>query len=400
MKKLFIIALCAATLTGANAQKANVDAAKKMAGKTEKITEARKAIQQAMQDPSTATAPNTYIVAADVEYKAYDSEKKKLGINATDASAEQKMVMDSYLLEAYPQVLNIIKYSDNDPKGKALQEAVKRFEKYAQNYYTAGANFYGAEKYYPEAYNAFMYFGDIATNPIMVGHLNIPDSVAATSYYYAGLAGWSGKELEKATVAFANARKNGISDPQSFIYELATWQNLMQSDSTIVTKAQNAIFELSKAGFQKFGMDKPIFLSNMVSVLIDQNKGAEALNELNAIIATNPSSFILGLRGFVNDRMGNEEASVNDYRTAANDPNADFETLVNAAKKIFRSGTEKWNAIDATQANASELRKQIRNDYFIASKSIVDIAKAKAPEGDTSLDYLMEQLEYALNSLR
>ena len=165
MKKLFIMALCVASLTAANAQKAQVDAAKKLAGKTEKISEARSAINAAMQDPSTATDPQTYVVAADVEFKAYDAARKKLGLDISKATPEEKMAMDGFLLTAYPNLMKVIEFQANDPKGKAAGEAVKRMKNYVENYYQAGGSYYDNKKYYPEAYQAFMDFGDISRRP-------------------------------------------------------------------------------------------------------------------------------------------------------------------------------------------------------------------------------------------
>lgn len=401
MKKLFIMALCVASLTAANAQKAQVDAAKKLAGKTEKISEARSAINAAMQDPSTATDPHTYVVAADVEFKAYDAARKKLGLDISKATPEEKMAMDGFLLTAYPNLMKVIEFQANDPKGKAAGEAVKRMKNYVENYYQAGGSYYDNKKYYPEAYQAFMDFGDIVTNPMMKGQVNIPDSIAATSYYYAGLSGWAGNNLPKAIDAFVKARHAGFQDPDCYIRELASWQNLMREDSTITAKAQNAIYDLSKDGFSRFGLEQPIFISNMANVLVEQGKEKQAIDELTKLLQQYPNSgFIYGLRGYVNDRLENTDAAVADYRKAVEN-NPGYETMVNAAKNIYHAGITKWNNLDARNANVQQERENIRNNYFNFAQQIVDEAKKIAPNGDASaLDYLQEQLDYAKTSLK
>ena len=60
MKKTFIAALCLLTAGSMAAQKKAVDQAAKMAGKPDKIEEARALIQGAMQNPETANDARTY----------------------------------------------------------------------------------------------------------------------------------------------------------------------------------------------------------------------------------------------------------------------------------------------------------------------------------------------------
>lgn len=401
MKKLFILALCAAAIGSASAQKANVDGAKKLAGKIDKIGDARGMIKEAKANPETQTLPGTYIVAADVEYKAYDALKKNLGLNAQNAEPAKLVEMDTYLLLAYPEILEAIKNAPNDPKGKAEGDVQKRLSTYVNDYFQAGADMFNAQQF-DKAYDAFMIYGDIPALPVMAGKVNIPDSVRATAYYNAGLCGWSMPDLPKAAKAFKSARLAGYDKPEAYIYELACWQNMMQKDSTLTAQGQQDIFETSKAGYEKFGLEQPVFLNNMVNVLVEQNKIDEALTLLNQLIAQNPAPALYGLRGFVNDRKGNDQASEDDYRMAASMPDVDFETLVNAGKRIFRSGQELWNKIEGTSPEANAQRENVRNNYFIAAKEIAAKAQAIAPENaaGSGLDYLIENINYMLQSPR
>ena len=115
MKKLFIIALCAAAIGSASAQKANVDGAKKLAGKVDKIGDARNMLKEAKANPETQTQPNTYIIAADVEYKAYDALKKNLGLADVNSEPAKVAEMDAYLLTAYPEILAAIQNASKCP---------------------------------------------------------------------------------------------------------------------------------------------------------------------------------------------------------------------------------------------------------------------------------------------
>lgn len=400
MKKLFILALCTAALCPASAQKANVDAAKKLAGKVDKIEEARAKIAEAISNPETSNQANTYLIASEVELKAYDSMKKSLGLNAQNTPVDDIIKMDRFLLSGYPYLLKTKEVAPNDPKGeKAAGEADKKLAKYVNDYFEAGADLYGKKLYYPEAYNAFVIYGDI---PGKVSSVNIPDSVRSTSYYNAGLSGWAAKELVKAAEAFKKARATGYDKPEAYIYELACWQNLMQNDSTLTAKGQKEIFEISDNAYKLFGLSQPVFLNNMINVLVEQNKYDDAITKLNQLINEKQDAALYGLRGYVYDRMEKDNESVADYLKAIEFADADYETLKNAGKKIFRVGTERWNKIEGTSPEANAERTNVRDNFFKKAQQIAERAKKIVPEGQSTddLDYLLESVAYSLESLR
>lgn len=156
--------------------------------------------------------------------------------------------------------------------------------------------------------------------------------------------------------------------------------------------------EVAKAGNEKFGLQEPIFINNMINSLVIDNKIDEALSQLNEVIAANPdNAALLGLRGFVYDRADNDDASEADYRKAAENPNVDFETLKNAGKKIFRVGTKKWDGIEGTSPEAAQARKDVKANYFDAAKKIADKASAMNP-GDSDLQNLIESINYVLET--
>lgn len=403
MKKIVILALGIAAIGSANAQKANVDAAKKLLGKVDKVEEARNAIKSAISNPETSAQAATYMMAADVELRAFDDMKKKMGLNAANFADADKVQMDNFLLNGYPYLLQTIEVSATDPKGaKAQGEAVKKLTSYLDDFFQAGADLYGAKQYYPGAYQAFMAYGDIPAIPVMAGKVNVPDSVRSTSYFNAGLSGWAASNLPEAAKAFKKAAETGYDKPEAYIYGLACWQNMMQNDSTITRKGQEEIYNISQTAYDRFGLSQPVFLNNMINVLVEQNRYEDAVAKLSQLIESNPGAALYGLRGYVYDRMDNDAASEKDYRTAAGMPDADFETLKNAGKKIFRLGTERWNKIEGTSEAANAERKNVRENYFMVAKDIATRAQKSLAEGQNpgDLDYLIESVDYALESLR
>ncbi|MDE6811982.1 MAG: hypothetical protein K2J15_06480, partial [Muribaculaceae bacterium] len=97
MKKFITFAVCLAALASASAQKANVDAAKKLSGKFDKLEDARSLINQAMNDPETANDVNTYYIAGKLEFDAYDKGLQSKMINPNDPAADPEKMAEELL---------------------------------------------------------------------------------------------------------------------------------------------------------------------------------------------------------------------------------------------------------------------------------------------------------------
>lgn len=401
MKKLLTIALCMSILGSANAQKANVDAAKKLSGKTESLAEARNLINQAMQDPTTANDAQTYYVAGKIEFDAYDKDYTTSMINP---SAVDAVKMGEELINGYNQFLKALPLDQvPDAKGKVkpkyTKDIISKIKGHANDYFRAGADLFNAKKYYPEAYEGFMIYADMPNQEFMADEkLELPDADRGTAYYNAALAAYSGNEIYKSADAFRKAREVGYDDKQAYIYEIACWQTAAQRDSTMIDTAKAKIIEVAEAGDAKYGMEEPIFVNNIVNFLVSDQKYDEAIAKVNSLIEKNPNNAgLYGLRGFIYDRQGNDSASVDDYRKSASMEGVDFETLKNAGKKIYRVGADKWNSIEGNSEEARAARQDVKVNYFEAAKSIADKAKAMNAN-DSDLDYLIENIDYALTT--
>ncbi len=223
-----------------------------------------------------------------------------------------------------------------------------------------------------------------------------PDSVANTAFFNAGLSAYAGSQLEAAAKAFKSARLNNTDNDQNYIYEIACWQYLAQQDSTKADVAKDQIKEIAQAGYNKFGLAQPLFLNNLVNSLVLENQLDKAISTIQNVISENPGKASLyGLLGYVYDRQGNDDASVKAYKEACELPDSDYETLKNASKKIFKVGTQLWNNIEGAPQSR---RDEIKNDYFVYAKNITDKAKTLNTTGDPDLDYVIENIDYALDT--
>lgn len=400
MRKFITLALCMATVGAMSAQKSVVDQAAKLSGKNAQIEEARKLIQDAAANPETQNDARTYYVAGKIEFDAFDNSFKKQMINPKDASVNP-VEMGEQLVNGYNQFLKAMSLDSvpnakGEIKPKFSKDIASKINGHFNDYFNAGGTFYNEQKFYPEAYDAFMIYGYMPQQAWASKEVKAtPDSVANTAFFNAGISAWQGQKLEAAANAFKQARLNNSDNVQNFIYEIACWQNLAGQDSTMVDKAKVQIYEVATAGHDKFGIAQPIFFNNLVNSLVLEGQLDAALAKVDEVLAQNPDNAAMyGLRGYVNDRRGDDEASVNDYKKAVSFPNTDFETLKNASKKIFKVGTQKWNNVEGA---TPEERNAIKTDYFQFAKEITDRAKVMNAS-DSDLNYVIDNIDYALDT--
>lgn len=399
MKKILAIALCSAAVISAGAQKATVEQAKKLAGKTDKIEEARSLIKEALANPETADQALTYYTAGKIEWDAYDKNAAKQmvnpdGVNPIDM-ANELINGYNYFIQVFP--LDQVPNEKGEVKPKYTKELQKKIAEKQNNFWDNGAVLF-QEQNYPKAYEAFMIFGDMPDLEVLGNHRpQTVDTLRAIAYFNAGIAAWSANEVDKAVVAFRKARENNYTTPDAAIYEIACWQNIEQTDSTRENEARENIFTAARGGYEKFGIEQPVFLNNMVNSMINSGKENEALSMVTEAISTYPDKAgLYGLRGYINDRMQNEDASEADYRKAADMPDVDYETMRNAVTKILRIGQEKWNNIELGDPEIKSKKENIQSNYFQVAKKYAE--KAKTLTNDPSdMDYLIESIDYQLS---
>lgn len=383
--------LCGLTALALNAQVATVEQAKKLAGKTDKIEEARALIQEAIANPETANQANTYYVAGKIEWDAYD--KQKAGGGDPIQMAQELLNGFNYNLQVFP--LDELPNEKGEVKPKFTKNLQKAIKEKTNDFFDAGANLFNG-KDYANAYDAFMIYGNMPDLQVLGKEApQIADTIRAVAFYNAGLAAWTLNDLDKAAVAFAKAAENNYNAPEAYLYEIACWQNIEQ-DSTRAKEAQSAIWKAAKAGNEKFGMAQPVFLNNMVNTMVNSNNEAEALNIVNDALAKYPENpSLYGLRAFVNDRLDKSEEAEKDYRIAAEMPNVDYETLRNAVRNIFHNGQKKWNEIDFNDPNAEAKKNELKETYFKAAKKYAEKANQLHPN-DSDIEYLLENIDYQL----
>lgn len=400
MKKFMTLALCAAAVGSMSAQKENVEAAKKLSGKVDKIEEARALIQQAINDPATAKDAFTYYTGGKIEFDAYDKGIQAGMINPENPIANKEKMAEELLngynlfIQAVP--LDQVPNEKGEIKPKYTKDIVNKIAGHSTDFFTSGGAMWEAKRYYPEAYQCFFIYGELPDMELLGSKApKTPAADRAQAYFNAGIAAYSGNALDEAANSFHKSQVYGFDDPNAYIYELACWQNIAQRDSTRQNEAQERIFATAKAGYDKYGISQPVFLNNLVNTYVMDEKYPEALATVNNLLAENPNnSNLLGLRGFVNDRAGNDDASLADYLAAAALSDCDFETLKNASKKMYRMASNKLGTLDPKD-QAGKL--EVRTKFFEPGLEIAKRAKAMQPD-DYDVDNVISNFEYAIET--
>lgn len=400
MKKLISLALCSVAIFAANAQNATVEQAKKLAGKTDKIEEARSLIKEALSNPETENQAVTPYTAGKIEWDAYEKNQAVQLVNPDKVNPVEmgKELINgyNYFLQVFP--LDQLPNAKGEVKPKYTKELQKKIAGKYGDFWNSAVVFYNEKMYYPEAYEAFMIHGDIPGLEVLgKDRPAVQDTVRALSYFNAGVSAFASDKVEEASVAFRKACENNYNDPQAYIYEIACWQNIEQRDSTREKEARENIFAAAKRGYDKFGMSQPLFLNNMVNSLVNESKENEAIELVNDALSKNPENAgLYGLRGYIFDRLDNEENSEADYRKAAELPGVDYETLSNVVKKLIRIGQNKWNNIELGDPDSRAKKQNVRTNYFEAAKKYAEKAKTLT-DNPGDMDYLIENIDYLLS---
>lgn len=415
MKKILAIALGLAAVGYAGAQPKVVKSASKLAGNVDKIEEARTLIQQAMQDSETANLADTYITAAEIEWKALDAVNDLLMFNPEapvdrDEQAARTLNGYNYYLKAIPMTLQ------PDQKGKVSDKKAKSIYKtigdHIKDFWRSGVTFYTNNKYYPEAYQAFNVYADIDADPNTARPLNLQeaDSLRAYSYFLSGVCAYSGEQLDKALEVLQKATQIGDNnpttilykeEPNAYLYQIGCWDGKVNNDSTLAEKAGQEKLEIAMRGNKKFGLSFPDFLVRGVEILHLSQRNEEAFNLVNNALSENPDSYILlGLRAWLNGVTDNDEAAEADFRAAAAKPDVDANILIKAASKLYVLGTNKLGVIEGNGAEAREARLAVKTNYFEPALEMINRAENLAKD-NSELNRIRDvkgSIEYSLTT--
>lgn len=361
MKKIFTILALAGLVLSANAQKAKINQAKN-ALILQKVDDAKKLIDEALENEKTKTLPATYLMAAEV----YATVAQKSV--STDAFAKVKQFM------ATAEELD----AKGDAKGKGIGKAQKDIKKTYSTLYTKTQEVGAAgfdSKNYTLAKEAFL-FTCVCNEKTMDNYNMAADSLFL---YNAGLAAWNAEEYEDAAVNFVKTFETGYEASKVILFANSCYKQL--KDTVNMEKTL-------KMGFEKYPGEKDILLS-LIQHYLDAKRNEEALIYLNEAIAkdsSNPMFFFA--RGCLNEKINKNDA-IADYNKALELDPKHYSSLYNLAIIYYNMGLDLRNdaSNERDDKKYAELMNQV-HETMLKSKPYIE----RAVEAATTKEIKIEAL--------
>ena len=353
MKKIAIFALAAVAGLSASAQ-VNVGKEVEKAFKSAKSYADFQAAEQAVA-PVVAGAEiigsDVYYFPGKAAYKMYDDlyGRKAFGedVNLEDMG---KALLSGY--EYYTKALAVDTIVDAKGKTKTphSKDIVNAIAGHFNDYDNTGSIFWSNQDW-PNAYKAWTYYLETAGNPALgkAAPAAVADTIAAQLNYWRAIAAWQAKMLPEAASSFDALTAIGFDDPQAYDYAYSVAYEL--KDST-------RMYDYSKAGFDRFGAQNPIFLQRMINYFIQTNQYDTALNMLNNAIASEPdnAAYYYSL-GVLYENSEDFEKAVEQYKKAS-------EIAPTDAVYMFRYGNGLARIYDRDSSKGDSMSTQEYNKYF------------------------------------
>ncbi|NDV94339.1 hypothetical protein D0T84_05325 [Dysgonomonas sp. 521] len=288
-RTLLVITLCIFAGFSFAQKKAVKDAKSAM----KNIDEARELIKPALTDPETANDPETWKLAGDIEYKAFDDERTlEMQKEITGKGGnEEKMYVGLYnMYDPYIKAdeLGEMPNEKGQIKNKVRKDIVKNMRD-GHRFYINGGVYYNDKQDYKRAADFFERYWELPLLSMFddtKGDFNTQDSIYQTIKYYAVISSIQSRDHDRS-IKLLNKL---ISEPyiqnstykESDAYELLASEYQQIDDSLAFVKTLNE-------GASRFPGNK-YFTPNLINEFIKGGRTTEAMAYLDQAIANDPSN--------------------------------------------------------------------------------------------------------------
>lgn len=306
-RTLLVISLC--TLAGFSfAQKKNVKEAKN--AMKSNVAEARELIKSALVDPETKNDPETWKVAGDIEYNAFDvqfvaEQTKTLVVGSKGADEE---LMYSGLYNLYAPYLKADELGQiPDEKGKVKNKVRKDVVKVLKDthpFLINGGAYYSEKREYVKAADLFERYWNTPSLEIMKGDakdFNTQDTLFQTIKYYSAISSI------QAANAFQQA-KDSIKSREQHVRAIKLLNRIIAEEPYMVntTYKESDPYEYLAEEYKSIGDSvsytktllegsnkfpkNQYFTPNLINEYIKGGRAGDALTFIDQAIANNPSN--------------------------------------------------------------------------------------------------------------
>ena len=288
-KVLFTVAALIFMASAASAQESVVKEAKKAKGNP---AEAAKIIEPALTDPSTANDPETWKLAGDFQKSIYDDENMKLYLPGETADTAKLYSSLAKMFEYYTKCDEVEQAkvkSGELKKPKLRKKLAQELAKVRPQLTNAGSDAYNVGDYA----GALKYFGLFVDTPQYPMFADMDavknDTLVPLIANYAALAANSLKD-NSAIVKYAAIGKNHKEEGYRSLMCLAEVYGKGETPDSTQWLAT------IKEGVEKFP-GQEYFVGNLMDYYIVKGKVADALAEINQILANNPTPYFMYVKG-------------------------------------------------------------------------------------------------------
>ena len=371
MKKILILLLGTLSIVPVALSKPKcLKNAEKLIGNAAEIVQARKYISEAMADTLLERQAYTHYLAGKIEKELYRHYYKKLSINRNDPSVDHTAMADA-LINAYREFVTTMSLDTlTDKKGRKKTtyspEIAEWITKSAPAIYNAGIAYMNKKLYFPKGYEAFMIYADLPDKSFFIPSTPMSDSVRATAYFYGGVMAYNAAKHREAASAFRRAREFGYKRTEVFLNEMSSLSHLAQDNPTDIDSLSASVTKLAHRGFMLYGNTNPLFLQKYVAGMLIEHKPDSALSAIDIAIKDDKGSLsdLHAMKASVMASMGRNIDAVDEYKTAASDTLAQFNTLQMAAQHIAMVGIAQLGETQGRGKEARRKTKEIKESYL------------------------------------
>ena len=361
MKKITLLGLGLFTAMAASAQTNVVNDAKHMLDQAKPDYAAvQKAIQPALQDPSTSKTAMPWYINGKAGFGLYDNAYMQEALG-TQLSADQKKAAGTGLLQGYESYMKALPLDvevdkkTGEPKidkktgkakpGKLAKEMVKTMKDNYISLKTGGIYLFDAQDY-SGAYDLWEVYVNLPSNPALGAEAPKAeaDTLVGQIMYYQLLAALSSDRNAEALAKVPQVEKTGYKNIDVYVYGIEAARRL--NDSV-------AMLDLAKRGYAEYGT--PDSMAGIKSQLYDilgviyeqQDKNDQALEAFDKAISideTQGKNYYDKARVIYNNAVKMDESLIDAPEA---ERKAKVDPLLLDAAKLF----EKAYSIDSTNLN-------------------------------------------------
>lgn len=406
MKKLLFIVMLA-VLSGLCVSAAlpkQAKQAEKLVGNFAQLGKARSLISEVLNDSNIKPNANIYFIAGRIEREAYRHFYRLLSINSKDPSVDLTAMADA-LMDAHSYfqksiALDSVYDKNGKLKVKYSHDIAQWVSTSASAIYNAGIAYLNKKLYYPKAYNAFITYASLPDLSYFAPEVAITDSLRANAYFYGGVMAYNARKFNEAIDAFIKARKYGYTKKEVYLNEISALshiaKNTSHADSLALLSAQ--ITDVAAEGLTNHDvMETPVFIQKFAAGMVMQGHPEKALPPIDSALVKHPNLIMLHyMKAGIYAAMQDTVNAIQEYRIAADDEQADVNTLKSASKYFAQYAISQLDAVKGRNREARNKIKKIRETYLKPALSYAQRAAAILPE-DPEIVNTIETVTYRLH---